>query len=109
MRRWSMPGEMIGDELRRAPAIAEGEANAAAGEGRHVTRGIAYEENIRPAYRRDRSSNRYEPTSPLDHRCAGKTEDRLRVSEEPGEVRLGGGIGRKADLEEAGCGGDPGE
>ena len=88
MRRRSMAGEMIGDELGGAAAIAERQTDAASGQWRNMAGGITDEEDVVRARRRYRAADRNEAASPLDDGRARKAENAIGVGEETGKIRF---------------------
>ena len=109
MRRRSEPVQVIGDQLCGAAAIAERQTNAAAGQRRDVTGGIADEKNIGRSRRPDRSADRNKPASPLDDLSAREAEEMVGMADKLRKIGLDITVGRKSSLEQAGCGRDPGE
>ena len=100
---------MVGDELARPPAEAEGQPDAAAGERRDMARGIADQHDILCSTRADGAAAWNEAAPPLLDACPAETEERLGMGQKGLEIGLGGLAHRQAHLKKSRCRRHPGE
>src|SRR5690606_29053271 len=98
--------QMVGDERRRAPSVAEGEADAAAGHRRDPARGIADEKHARRADRAEPSAGGNEARAPSDDLELAPAERGLGARDERREVWPIAMADGEADLQHirSGCG-----